>query len=1162
MVTLLSYSQNVPQGMNYQAVARDKAGHELVDKQISLKISLYSPSAKGTYYSETHSVVTNQFGLFSLIIGQGTIESGAFTNVPWSKEDIWIDVAIQNEGENDFTPIGSSKLYTVPYAFYAGTAGGVTNPVGGKKDLAAGQCPCNGGITKLTFLYLGPNGVTINVYNDPHLQPNQFLGTFTGVNSGAVLTLNAPIIPPPPPGLPVSGPLKDQTFFQYSGIANPPAVQAVPTKCGGYDDDNPASPGGTFGNISIISQTDKSNATCTACNVSGLWYIGGNAVMDACNTLGTLTNTDLTLITNNTPRLVITKSGDINISNNLNVGADLHVAKNAFLNESGGSTTNDGPFMVANGNPTHLTGTLTADNAALLNNSLTVVGNTNLNGYLNVNNLQPTNLTGTLTVGKATQLNSTLGVAGNSDLYGYLHVNNVAPTVLSGTLEGYQNATFDQHVIVSNASLNSTSPSTGGLVVQGGTGIGQTLYVGGPTFLLSTLNVGGNTDLFGYLHVDNNSPTLLTGTLEVDQNATFLQHVTLTNAGLNSSDSSNGALVVAGGVGIGKNLNVGGSATFSGPVSFKSVVTITNQTQSTDYTNGSLVTYGGVGVAKNLNVNGAVGFNNTLNVLGATTLQSTLGVTGNTDLGGYLHVNNFQPTSLTGSLTVTGATLLNNTLGVMGNTDLGGYLNVNNNQPTNLSGTLTVGQATQLNSSLTVSGPTTLNSTLSANGRVVINANEDAGGDHSAAGAYPLVVEGSKQGIRIAVTGNSSGTPDRTNDFLQFVDAGGTVRGSVTGETIADLTNDAAYVSQEAFLSANLGIVTAQTAEAVGQQIACDASVTGCEGLGICVTDPIPSLIVSSAFNLGVAIANEAVAAASLASYTAQYQANIGVVFNSGSGDYAEWLPKSDANEKISRGDIVGVKGGFISKSTEGAEKLMVISTMPIVLGNTPPAGKESGYEKVAFIGQIHVKVYGKVNPGDYILSTEGATGFGAAKHPEDMTAADYRKIVGIAWEGSNVAGVNYVNTAVGINNNDLARLADQQEAKIKTQANEINDLKKQMNETNQALAKLVPGFSAAIPVATTAQNTLPAVAAVATQGDKPEYNAIHYREISRPELEEGLRLAVETLQKSGQTAKNNIFLKKLTEDPSYKEQFFAQIQESVKRQIEKNKEIDRKFGR
>lgn len=75
-------------------------------------------------------------------------------------------------------------------------------------------------------------------------------------------------------------------------------------------------------------------------------------------------------------------------------------------------------------------------------------------------------------------------------------------------------------------------------------------------------------------------------------------------------------------------------------------------TDSSSTSTGSIVASGGVGIAKQLRVGGATNLSSTLGVAGATTLASTLGVTG--------------ATTLSSTLKVTGATTLNSTLSVSG----------------------------------------------------------------------------------------------------------------------------------------------------------------------------------------------------------------------------------------------------------------------------------------------------------------------------------------------------------------------------------------------------------------------------------------------------------------------------------------------------------------
>ena len=113
------YAQSVPQGMKYQAVARNLSGEVMANQAIAIKIALQGNGANaGVHYTERHDVITNQFGLFSLVVGDGIVDQGDFANVPWSSEDIWMEVAIKNAGESSFSTISSSKLLAVPYAFH------------------------------------------------------------------------------------------------------------------------------------------------------------------------------------------------------------------------------------------------------------------------------------------------------------------------------------------------------------------------------------------------------------------------------------------------------------------------------------------------------------------------------------------------------------------------------------------------------------------------------------------------------------------------------------------------------------------------------------------------------------------------------------------------------------------------------------------------------------------------------------------------------------------------------------------------------------------------------------------------------------------------------------------------------------------------------------
>jgi hypothetical protein len=137
------YSQGVPQGLNYQAVARDFTGEELANRNISVRISIISGSVDGQVeWIENHSVTTNRFGLFNIVIGQGEREGGEkeeFTDIYWGYSPHFLKVAIKFTDDGEYLNMGTSQFFSVPYALYAeyaasGTGGGPVDPDDHDKD--------------------------------------------------------------------------------------------------------------------------------------------------------------------------------------------------------------------------------------------------------------------------------------------------------------------------------------------------------------------------------------------------------------------------------------------------------------------------------------------------------------------------------------------------------------------------------------------------------------------------------------------------------------------------------------------------------------------------------------------------------------------------------------------------------------------------------------------------------------------------------------------------------------------------------------------------------------------------------------------------------------------------------------------------------------------
>jgi hypothetical protein len=163
-------------------------------------------------------------------------------------------------------------------------------------------------------------------------------------------------------------------------------------------------------------------------------------------------------------------------------------------------------------------------------------------GIQNSNPTSTLDITGTLHATGAVDFDSTLNVDG--------------ATILNNTLDVIGITTLRNQLIVGGAtSIAST------LDVDGATILNNTLDVIGITTLRNQLIVGGATSIASTLDVDG--ATTLNDTLDVDGDVTF-------NSITESTNKDTGALIAQGGIGIEKNLNVGGNTKLIGTLELDS----------------------------------------------------------------------------------------------------------------------------------------------------------------------------------------------------------------------------------------------------------------------------------------------------------------------------------------------------------------------------------------------------------------------------------------------------------------------------------------------------------------------------------------------------------------------------------------------------------------
>lgn len=122
--TMIIWSQ-VPQAMNYKAVAKDDWGVALPNKTITLRFTILQGSETGSIvYQETHTTVTTKFGLMDVEIGKGTTVISSFDLIDWSTGVYYIRIEMDPNGGTNFRlEDPGHQLLSVPYALFAETSG-------------------------------------------------------------------------------------------------------------------------------------------------------------------------------------------------------------------------------------------------------------------------------------------------------------------------------------------------------------------------------------------------------------------------------------------------------------------------------------------------------------------------------------------------------------------------------------------------------------------------------------------------------------------------------------------------------------------------------------------------------------------------------------------------------------------------------------------------------------------------------------------------------------------------------------------------------------------------------------------------------------------------------------------------------------------------------
>jgi len=166
-LTIKAQTTPPPEGINYQAVAIDTEGNEtpgvdvsnqpISEEEIEVRFSIIETTPTGNVaYSETHNLMTDEFGLFNTVIGQGRTEpgSGMFSQIEWGKGNFYLKVEIDLKKGKGYRDMGTQKLWSVPYALYSKYANKAGNGIKTVTDNGDGT---------ITFTYLDSSSYTTPV---------------------------------------------------------------------------------------------------------------------------------------------------------------------------------------------------------------------------------------------------------------------------------------------------------------------------------------------------------------------------------------------------------------------------------------------------------------------------------------------------------------------------------------------------------------------------------------------------------------------------------------------------------------------------------------------------------------------------------------------------------------------------------------------------------------------------------------------------------------------------------------------------------------------------------------------------------------------------------------------------------------------------------------
>ena len=592
----------IPNGIAIQSVARDASGNAASNRNIFLKVELRQGTSTGeSVLVETHSVTSNDEGIFNFYIGQGARVSGATSIIllDWKGKIYFLNIKMAIEPslptpgwvlEREYVDLGTSQIWSVPYAFSAYRA-----VVADSATAITGILPGSQGGTGVSNV-----GKTITLGRNFELQGSGNLKFNTTGPTSLILPTNGTLVTSESIDTLVNKFLLSPTFLgtpktptadsasndgsvastQFVKSAISSEINTLNTKLSNTIDTSAGSKLKIADTSVMLSQRIERD-TASLSNRINLKVNTLNARIDSNLYVKGRVKIDSVLTINDSLRV----KGNVLIDTNLKVGNDLEVIGNLILNR--GLVFNDS-LVVQKG--ARIEQSILAKSKLYVSDSVLAKGNVKIDNNLNV--------------GKVTSLNDSLYVKGRARFDSLLTINDslrVKGNVLIDT-----NLTVGKDLEVKgNLILNSGLQFNDSLIVSKGARIEQSILAKSKLYVSDSVLAKGNVKIDNNLNVGK--VTSLNDSLYVKGQARFDSLLTI-----NDSLRVKGNVLIDTNLTVGKDLEVKGNLILNSGLQFNDSLIVTKGARieqsilakSKLYVSDSILAKGSVKIDNDLYVNG------------------------------------------------------------------------------------------------------------------------------------------------------------------------------------------------------------------------------------------------------------------------------------------------------------------------------------------------------------------------------------------------------------------------------------------------------------------------------------------------------------------------------------------------------------------------------